>query len=40
MSNKNKKRSVYPKSVRVTCMVLAALTVIAAASTILYIIFA
>ncbi len=35
-----KNKSTYPKSVRITCIVLAALTLIATASTVLYMIFA
>ncbi len=34
-----KKKSTYPKSVRIVCMVLAALTALAAASMIFYMIF-
>ncbi len=35
----NKRKSSYPKSVRIVCMVLAALTALGVASTIFYIIF-
>lgn len=39
MSGKNKKGSGYPMSVRITCIVLAALTIIGAAGLLIYMLF-